>query len=277
METVPIGAVIDSLTIFFVLTTMLSMGLELTLEEIRASLEQRRLLARALVANLVLVPLLAFGLVLAVPMRTEYAIGLLLIAIAPGAPFGPKLAELSRSDLAFASGLMAILGIVSVISIPLSVSVLMPAGVAVDPVAIAEMVIVAQLVPLLLGLGVNARSAGLATRLYPPVQRLSTLSLLLLIALLVVINGEELLGLVGTGTLFVSIVVVGSSLLLGYAFGGPARTTREVLATTTAARNAAIALLIATASFSNPSVLTMIVAFSLISLVMSVLLAGEWR
>ncbi len=69
--------------------------------------------------------------------------------------------------------------------------------------------------------------------------------------------------LVGTGTLFNSVVVVGDAILLGYALGGPAKRIREVLVTTTAARNVAIALLIATTSFREPGVLTIIVVFGL--------------
>ncbi len=277
MDAVTVGTVIDVVTIVFVLATMLSMGLELTLEEILSSIRRRRLLGRALLANIVIVPILAFALVLTVPMETEYAIGLLLIAIAPGAPFGPKLAELSKSNIAFASGLMAVLGIVSVVTIPLSAAVLMPADVSIDPLEIAWMVVVAQLVPLLVGLGMNARYRFVASQLSSPVQRLSSYSLFVLIALLIADNATELLGLVGTGTLFVSLVVIVASLLLGYVSGGPASGTREALATTTASRNAAIALLIATTSFDDSSVLTMVVAFSLVGVVASALLAGRWR
>ena len=269
-------AAIDPLTIFFVLTTMLSVGLDLSFDEILASLKQRRLLSRALLANLVLVPLFAAGLVRAVPMETGYVVGILLIAIAPGAPFGPKFAEISKSDIAFASGLMAVLGLLSVITIPLSVTALMPGDVAVDPIAIGRMILLAQLVPLVVGLVTQARSRLLAARLSTPLQRLSTYSLLLLISLLVATNFDELVGLVGTGTIAISVLVVGGSLLLGYGFGGPARPTREVLATTTAARTAAVALLIAT-TFSSQRVLTVIVAFSLVSVGMSGIIAGKWR
>jgi BASS family bile acid:Na+ symporter len=50
-----------------------------------------------------------------------------------------------------------------------------------------------------------------------------------------------------------------------------------VLATTTAARNAAIALFIATTGFSDPNVLTTVLAFSFIGVVGSGLIAGVWR
>lgn len=269
-------AVIDLVTVVFVLATMLSMGLALTTDEILIALGQHRLMVKSLLVNLVLVPLLAFAFVLAVPMETGHVVGLLLIAMAPGAPFGPKLAEISKSNVAFASGLMAVLGVVSVATIPITVALLMPGDVAANPLGIAQIVVVTQLIPLIGGLGIKARYQPVATRLHPPIQRLSTILLLLLIILLTIVYAGEMRQLVGTGTLFISVVVVGGALLLGYALGGPAKSTREVLATTTAARNVAIALLIATASFRDPAVLTIVVAFGLISLVVSGPVASSW-
>ncbi|GAA0526483.1 bile acid:Na+ symporter, BASS family [Halorubrum aquaticum] len=269
-------AVIDLVTVVFVLATMFSMGLALTTAEVLEAIGRRRLMAKSLLVNLILVPLLAFAFVLAVPMETGHVIGLLLIAMAPGAPFGPKLAEISKSDVAFASGLMAVLGVVSVATIPITVALLMPGDVAADPLGIARIVVVTQLVPLIGGLGVRARYQPVATRLHPPIQRLSTYLLVLLVVLLTVLYAGEMRQLVGTGTLFISVVVVVGSLLLGYALGGPEKSTREVLATTTAARNVAIALLIATTSFRDPGVLTITVAFGLVSLVVSGPVASLW-
>ncbi|THE65257.1 sodium symporter [Salinadaptatus halalkaliphilus] len=277
MDAIPVETVVDVTTTIFVLSTMLAMGLELSLEQLLAPLKRRRLLAKSLLVNLLVVPMVAYLLVRAVTVEPGYAVGILLLAVAPGAPFGPKLAEISDSDIAFASGLMAILGIVSVATIPLSLAVFLPGEVAVDPVAIGQLVFVIQLVPLVAGLALVSRLPGVADRLFPPAQRLSDATFVFLLALLSIVYLEDMIALVGTGTLFVASVVVAVSLLCGYVLGGPTRTTREVLATTTAARNAAIALFIATTSFTDPNVLTVVLAFSFIGVVASVLLAAVWR
>lgn len=274
---VSIDAIVDVTTTVFVLSTMLSVGLELSIHQLLAPLRKRRLVAKSLLVNLVVVPLVAYLLIRVAPVEPGYAAGILLLAIAPGAPFGPKLAEISNSDVAFASGLMAILGIVSVVTIPATLALLMPSDVAVDPLAIGRLIFGIQLVPLVAGLGLVAYYSPLANRLYSPVQRLSDYSFGFLIVLLFVVYFGEMIALFGTGTLAISVLVTGVSLLLGYVLGGPARTTREVLATTTAARNAAIALFIATTSFTNPNVLTMVLAFSFIGVVGSGLIAGAWR
>jgi BASS family bile acid:Na+ symporter len=275
---VPSGeAVVEFVTMVFVLSTMFSMGVKLSTTQLVNALQQRRLLVNSLAVNLIAVPLIAYLLVRTVSVETGFAAGIVLLAVSPGAPFGPKLAEISDSDVAFASGLMAILCMLSVVSIPVSLSLLLPGEVVVDPFAIGRMVLGIQLVPLLLGLGMSFVVPPLADRLYPPVQRLSDYTFIGLIVLLVVVYSESMVSLVGTGTLGLSAVAVGASVLLGYGLGGPSRGTREVLATTTAARNAAIALFIATTGFSDPDVLTTVLAFSFIGVVGSGLLASVWR
>ncbi|NHN42879.1 sodium symporter [Halorubellus sp. JP-L1] len=271
------AAVVELVTTVFVLSTMFSMGVQLSASQLVDALREWRLLSRSLAVNLVAVPLIASLLVRTVSVETGFAAGIVLLAVSPGAPFGPKLAEISESDVAFASGLMAILCLLSVVTIPVSLLWLLPGDVAVDPLAIGRMVLGIQLVPLLVGLGTSFARPSLAARLHPPVQRLSDYTFVGLIVLLVVVYSDSMLALVGTGTLGLSTVAVVASLVLGYGLGGPARATREVLATTTAARNAAIALFIATTAFSDPNVLTTVLAFSFIGVVGSGLLASVWR
>jgi bile acid:Na+ symporter, BASS family len=272
-----VSTVVEFATTIFVLLTMFSIGMELSLARLLTVFRERRLLAKSLLVNTGIIPLIAYLTVRSVPVEAGYAAGVVLIAVAPGAPFGPKFAEISKSDIEFASGLMAVLGIVSVVTIPVSLGLFLPGNVTVDPLAIGWMIFVVQLLPLLAGIGIDFYSSSIKRWLYPPTQRLSDLSFLFLIVLLLVVYIDEMLTLVGTGTLLISVVIVGVSLLLGYVLGGPGRSTREVLATTTAARNAAIALFIATTSFSDPDVLMVVIAFSFVGVVLSGLLAGIWK
>lgn len=272
-----INTVVNLGTTVFVLSTMLAVGLDLSLGQFREAVGRPRLVTKSLLVNLVVVPTLAYLLVRTIPMAPSYAAGVVLLAVAPGAPFGPKLAGISDSDLAFASGLMAILAVVSVVTIPVSLAFLLPGSVTVDPFTIGRLVFGVQLVPLLAGLAVTALTTPVADALYPSVQRLSDYSFAFLIVVLLVAYLDDMMALVGTGALAASSVAVVGSLLVGYALGGPRRSTREVLATTTAARNAAIALFVATAGFSDPDVLTVVLAFSFLGVVSSALIAAKWR
>ncbi|WP_206731789.1 bile acid:sodium symporter family protein [Halorubrum amylolyticum] len=275
---VPSGeAAVEFVTAVFVLSTMFTMGVKLSVSQLVGALRKRRLLANALVVNLIAVPLIVYLFVQIVSVEAGFAAGMVLLAVSPGAPFGPKLAEISDSDVAFASGLMVILCALSVVTIPISLLLLLPGDVTVDPLAIGRMVLRIQLIPLLLGLGLSFLTPSLADQLYLPAERLSNYTFVGLIVLLVVVYGDSMMSLLGTGTLGLSTIAVIASILLGYSLGGQTRGTREVLATTTAARNAAIALFIATTGFSDPNVLSAVLAFSFIGVVGSGLIASVWR
>jgi len=276
-----VGDAVDTIvnlgTTVFVLSTMLAVGLDLSVEQLRKAVSRQRLMTKSLLVNLVVVPAFAYVLVRGVPMASGYAVGVVLLAVAPGAPFGPKLAEISDSDLAFASGLMAVLAVVSVVTIPVTLALVLPGGSSVNPFAIGRLVFGVQLVPLVAGLTVTSLASPVAEAIHPPIQRLSDYSFALLIVALLAGYADDMLALAGTSAMVVACVVVAASLLAGYVLGGPARSTREVLATTTAARNAAIALFVATAGFSDPDVLTAVLAFSVIGVVVSAMLAAVWR
>jgi len=55
----------------------------------------------ALIANFVIVPLVAYILTLVVPLDQDLQIGILLLGTAAGAPFLPKLAQIAKANVAF--------------------------------------------------------------------------------------------------------------------------------------------------------------------------------
>ena len=83
-------------TLVFVVTSMLAMGLSLTVAQIMAPLRNTRLVLLALLANFVLVPLMAYLISLVIPLSDGLRVGLILVSTAAGAPFLPKLAEVAR-------------------------------------------------------------------------------------------------------------------------------------------------------------------------------------
>ncbi|RIK18826.1 MAG: transporter, partial [Anaerolineae bacterium] len=63
--------------LLFVVTSMLAMGLSLTVPQIMEPLRNARLVLLALLANFVLVPLLAYGITLVVPLDQSLKVGLI--------------------------------------------------------------------------------------------------------------------------------------------------------------------------------------------------------
>lgn len=78
-------------TFVFSVSSMLSVGLAYRIGQIFGPLRDARAVFRAVVANFVLVPLLAVGIERAIPLDPPAALGLFLLAGAAGAPFLIKL------------------------------------------------------------------------------------------------------------------------------------------------------------------------------------------
>ena len=263
-------------TLAFVVTSMLSMGLSLTVSQIFQPLRNTMLVIRALAANFLVVPAIAFALSRLVPLNLSTQIGLLLLGAAAGAPFLPKLALIAKADAAFAVGLMSLLMIVTIGYLPLVLPLLVP-GVSINPGQIAVSLIVTMLTPLIVGLFVKARWAGVAAALQPTLAQISSVSLVLLLVLMLGLNVTSVLALFGTGDILATLVFIAISLGVGYVLGGPGTDTRRVLALGTGQRNMAATFIIATANFADqPDVLAYLAAAGLVGMIATFPTAAEF-
>src|SRR3954464_3206555 len=163
----------------FVLSSMLSMGLSLTVGQILVPLRNYKLIVFALLANFVLMPFVAVVIARLLQLDQPLSIALILLGTASGAPFLPLLARISKGNLAFAVGLMVLLMVVTVVYMPL-VLPLMLEGVSVDPMKIARSLVLFMLFPLAAGLAMKARYDAMAARGAALLNKLSTLSLALM-------------------------------------------------------------------------------------------------
>ena len=203
-------ATLQSLFTFaFVVSSMLAMGLSLTVPQILQPLSNLRLVLLALLANFVIVPATAYFLAQVIPMNDQLQIGLILMGSAAGAPFLPKLAQIAKANVPFSVGLMALLIVVTVVYLPIVLPLLLP-GVEVDAGKIALTLFGEMLVPLAIGLVVRARWVEAAGELQKPAAQVSNLSLVLLLVLMLGLNIENVIGLFGSGALLATLVMVAS-------------------------------------------------------------------
>ena len=249
----------------FVLSSLVAMGLGLTVGQIIAPLRNGRLVVLSLLVNFVLMPLGAVALAGLLRLDQPMGVGLLLLGSAAGAPFLPKLAQIAKGNLAFGVGLMVLLMVVTVGYLPVVLPLLLP-GVSVDPAKIARSLFLLMLLPLAGALAVKACFADVAARTKPLLDRLSNLGLIVLMLLITAGNVNNVLAVFGTGGILAGLLFIAIGFVTGWLLGGPDGSTRRVLALGTAQRNIAAALVVGSQSFSDPKVVVMVVVVAIVSL-----------
>jgi BASS family bile acid:Na+ symporter len=253
--------------IVFVVSSMLAVGLSLTVRQVLAPLRNAKLVTLALLANFVLMPLVAIAIARLLRLDEPLGAALVLLGTAAGAPFLPLLAGIAKGNLAFSVGLTVLLMVLTVGYMPLVLPLLLN-GVSVDPSKIATSLLLLMLLPLGIGLAVKTGVEKVATRLEPLLSKLSTFAVVLLIVLIFVANIQNILSLYGSRGVVASILFLVAGSIMGWFLGGPTVETRSVMSLGTAQRNIAAALVVAKQNFSDPQVVVMVVVIAIVGLIL---------
>jgi predicted Na+-dependent transporter len=256
-------SVANILVVLFVVSNMLALGMTLTMREIIAPLRDWSLVAKALVANFVLVPILAYLLVQVTHLERGLAIGLILVATAAGDAFLLKLSEVAKANMAFTLGLLVLLNVASIVCMPVVVPLLLP-GITVDPMSIAKSLILLMLIPLAVGLTVRASFEKVAGRLSAPLDRMSSVLIAVAMTLILFLTYDQIIATWGSRAILCTLILVPASFAFGYCMVS-APPIRSALGLGTGQRNGTAALVIAVRNFpTDYSVVVMIAIFILI-------------
>jgi BASS family bile acid:Na+ symporter len=257
--------VLSIATLIFAVSSMLSVGFRYTVQQIIEPLRNARLVIGAVVANFVLVPILAYVITAIFSFGEERELGLLVVACAAGAPFLIKLAQMAGADLAIATGVLVLLIVVTVPYMPIVVPLIAPEA-DVSAAAIAGPLVLTMLLPLVVGLIADRFVPAWTKRLLPLLGVLSNVALVALIVSTVVLNFDGLLSVFGTGAILAALIFIAGAFVIGYLLGITGRGTRQELALGSAQRNIAAATVVATQSLGDPDTIVMVVVTSIVSM-----------
>jgi BASS family bile acid:Na+ symporter len=260
---------------------MFSIGLGLSLRQIKKVLSNYSLIARGLIVNFLLVPVIAWIVTKIIPMDEVIALGYLVISISAGAPFGPKLAQIAKSDVPFAVTMMFVLSIITVIATPLWLSVFLgPSSsdnTSINPLPLLGQILVIYILPLIIGLFVSSKYSTNAQKYKPVALKVSNVSFPIVIVGMVATNISGFQSLIGSLGIITSIISVVVYAMLGYIFGGPQIGTKRSLAFDSAVRNVGLGLLVAAQVFPNqPNVGVMVATFGIIQIVIMGAIGALW-
>lgn len=264
-------------TILYAVSSMLSVGLSYTTKEIVVPLRNGWAVARALLANFVLVPLAGLAIIWLLALEQALGIGLILGATAAGAPFLIKLTVVAgrSADVGLGATLLVLLLPVTILYMPLVVPLLVP-GASVSALAIAVPLVLSMLLPLALGLLVKEMAPRHAERFQPIMAKTAGYALVALIGLTVLVNLQVILDVTMRAVVAALLLVV-AAFLVGYPLGGRDARARVVLGLGSGQRNIAAGTVVATQSFTNPDVLVMVIVTALVGLGVLFPIASQLR
>ena len=98
---------------------MFGLGLSLTLADFARVLKQPKAVIIALVCQLILLPAICFGLVLAFQLPPVLAVGMMMLAASPGGTTANLYSHLFRGDIALNISLTAVNSVIAVVTLPL--------------------------------------------------------------------------------------------------------------------------------------------------------------
>ena len=194
---------------------MFGMGMMLTTDDFRGILHRPLAVAIGVLAQFLIMPLLAALLVRLFGLAPELAIGVVLLGACPGGTASNVISYLAHGDVALSVSMTMCTTLLAPLVTPALTWLLAGAYIQVSFTAmmlsIAEMV----LAPILLGLAVHHFAGSLAERVQPVMPLVSVLCIVLLVGCVVALSADRLFEV---GALMAAVVVLhnGFGLLLGY-------------------------------------------------------------
>ena len=249
----------------FLLSTMLSLGLQTEVGQLRAMFSARSALLPMLLANFVIAPLLGIAIVRMVPMPEGSAAALLILACVPGGLSALQFTRKQKGHEAVAGAAVVLLSVLAVFVSPVLVRAVLPgdANPEIPYLRLLGFYALFLLAPLGAGILIGERDPRLGEKL---TSFLGVLSAALFIGFMLLTKSfrKEAVASVGGAAVAAMLVFILATMVTGWLLGGPQFERRHLLASTTSMRNAALALAVARESPQGALILPSLVAFSLL-------------
>lgn len=166
---------------------MLGMGLSLTMEDFRRVVIYPKSVVIGLLAQLIILPIVGFGIASLFPIEPALAVGIMILVACPGGPTSNMITFLAGGDVALSVTLTAISSLITVFTIPVvvnfSMQTFLATGTNLQLPLISTVVQIAliTLLPVSIGMIINRYAPRIAAKADNPVKWLSLFFLALVI------------------------------------------------------------------------------------------------
>jgi len=183
---------------FSLAVIMFGMGLSLRVEDFKRILIYPKAVAIGLLNQLVLLPILAFGIVKVFSLPPELAVGLMILAVCPGGATSNLITHLAKGDSALSITLTACSSVITVFTIPFlvnfSIGYFIPGGEAkqLEVVGTVVSVLFITLIPVALGMITLAKAPRLAEKWDQPFRKISIVFFVVIVGAAILKERENL-------------------------------------------------------------------------------------
>nr|WTB29550.1 hypothetical protein OG781_08625 [Streptomyces sp. NBC_00830] len=259
----------NAVTVIFIAATMFAAGLGATIPALRGIFTDVPLLLLALLTNMVVIPLLGWGIGALFSLPSAAFIALVLVASSPGGPFGAKLAMVQSGDVVAGAAMQVLLATVGSLTFAPTVNGILTAadlgkGISLDVATLVRTVALLQLVPFVIGLLLRRYAAPTARSWHPAAAAVSNVTFLIVLAGMLLGNWSDVVAIFGSLALLAGFVLAAAAFAVGTLLATGPSVRRTTMGGVAAVRNAGPALAAIGIAFGDqPAVLGALAAILL--------------
>ncbi len=251
---------------------MFGIGISLKMSDFKSIFKAPKAIVVGVIAQLIFLPIIAFVLAIVFRLPSELAVGLIIIALAPGGATSNMFTYLYKGDVSLSVSLTLLVSLITPFTIPvltaLSMLYFMESSTEFELPIIKTIVqlLVITVIPIALGMLALSRMPVIARKVESVLKWFSIFFLFLIIALIIMKNSANMLSFfaqAGLVTLVLNIVV----LILGYHLGNWTRLDKKqsvAIGFEVGIQNGTLALVVAGTLIGNATMMIPAVTYSII-------------
>ena len=257
---------------------MFGLGLGLTRSDFIRIIKIPRDFIVGFLSQVILLPIIAFGLILVIPMPNEIALGVMIIAASPGGVTSNVLTKFAKGDVALSVSLTAVVSLLAIFIVPLIVfnsadflSIEITKEISLISIAVKMFFVVT--VPVLFGMIVRSLVTDFIMSKTLIIQRLSIILFLIIFISIWIEEWDKITSFIAraglvAGILNLVMIFVGYYAAKMFASGVP---QRKSISLECGLQNGTLAVFVATQLFDDVVFMVPTAAYALIMFVTSII------
>ena len=251
---------------------MFTLGLGLSISDFLNVFKKPKNFLVGLVSQLIFLPIVGLVLVIIWPLPIEIAIGVMLIAAAPGGVTSNILTFFARGDVALSVSLTAVMSLLSALSVPIVLAISigligdssLPESISLTGIALSMFLIVT--LPVLLGMGVRSFLNSLTLKIEKSARFISTLLFVLVLLGAILAERENVVSYFAQTGLVVLALNILMMLIAFYwsGFFGTGISQKKAIAIECGLQNGTLAIFVGTTVFGGGLYIIPAATYSLI-------------